>query len=358
MKAIALAALAACGLCGQDRALDRVADAADRLRYVPENDPAAAKPLVARFERYLREWIETQLPKEPDAAALLSSLKLQLDQAGLLSPNGGRPDYGYVGTLDVTRPMANVDALLVIAGVMVPCGTQDSALLYEWTESGPVRTLESHGSQIIEGVHFSPPDNRGDRLVLIMGRPPACGAHARSLAYSVYRLPAGVGAARLLHSGTHAAARDDYRADVRPNQVRIELEDRTIDPALTRTHVLRFRVDDAQATRIDPVALDPRDFVDEWLTQPWSEMEKRSAPAVDSWHSSLHRPGLIGRFRHAHACPQRPNHWEIAVELEKPHPAKDEDPTRTVYFLVREYGRSRFEMVDVSDTGQSGCSAE
>lgn len=345
MKAAALVLLTACVLCGQDSALDRLADSADRLRYVPEDDPDAARPLVARFERYLREWIETQLPKKPDAEALLAKLRDGIARAGLSEE---------VGTLDVTHPLADTDALLIVAGVTAPCGTRDSALLYEWTPGGPVLTLDSHGRTIV-GVNFSPSDDHGDRLALVAGREPDCGGRPRVLEFTLYRLPAGAGTARVVYRDSHSAVRGEYRAEMRPDRVRIELEGRTIDPAVTRTHVLRFRVDAAQAVRIDPVALTPWEFADEWLTAPWGEMQTRSAPAVER---RLHRPGLTGRLRYARACTRMRDHWQVAMELDKPDPSEDEDPVQTVYFLVRQYSGSRFEMAAAGGAPHAGCAAD
>ena len=40
---------------------------------------------------------------------------------------------------------------------------------------------------------------------------------------------------------------------------------------LARQDVRHYRIDGPNAKRIDPLALRPRDFVDEWLTHEWKE---------------------------------------------------------------------------------------
>jgi hypothetical protein len=48
----------------------------------------------------------------------------------------------------------------------------------------------------------------------------------------------------------------------------MEIRARSIDTAIhDRAHVLHFKVEGSTVQRADPVALQPQDFVDEWITR-------------------------------------------------------------------------------------------
>src|SRR5690349_21210056 len=63
-----------------------------------------------------------------------------------------------------------------------------------------------------------------------------------------------------------------------PVDVLIEFTERTIDGGVHNREAIRhYLVNGDQVRRVDPVALSPRDFVDEWLTDTWTESAKLSA---------------------------------------------------------------------------------
>ena len=62
---------------------------------------------------------------------------------------------------------------------------------------------------------------------------------------------------------------------LKPDELIIELKDHSIDIGIhNRTEILRYSFADG-VHRVDPVALQPQDFAEEWLAQPWSEMESQ-----------------------------------------------------------------------------------
>jgi hypothetical protein len=134
--------------------------------------------------------------------------------------------------------------------------------------------------------------------------------------------------------------------------------DRSIDSGIhSRNHVLHFSAPpDAAVKRIDPVALQPQDFVDEWLTHPWSEMESRTAEdeKVKKWHEVLSGDLVFGDFTLVQKCQDLPEQWQIAVDLnwlagrELPEPL-------TVFFLVQQLEQYRFKMTGISFERQEGC---
>jgi len=139
-----------------------------------------------------------------------------------------------------------------------------------------------------------------------------------------------------------------------PDALIIELLDRSVDGGVhNRTQVHRYSFKNG-SRRLDPVALQPQDFVEEWLTRPWSEMQSRSAPETAQWHSKLHADYVSGDYTAVVPCAQKPGRWVIGIdithlgekELPKPQPA---------WFLVNDLGGYRYRMESVSDERPKGC---
>ncbi len=78
-------------------------------------------------------------------------------------------------------------------------------------------------------------------------------------------------------------------------------------------------MNDSAAERVDPVALHPSEFVDEWLTRPWPEMESRSEESereeLKKWHELFAEGFLSGSFDWVQACPDKPDQWQLALDM-------------------------------------------
>jgi hypothetical protein len=106
--------------------------------------------------------------------------------------------------------------------------------------------------------------------------------------------------------------------------------------------------------RVDPVALSPRDFVDEWLTRAWNESAAWSAsPALQQWHRKLHADFVAGDFVDPTMHCQTPDLWQVTLE---PHDAKKNfEAEPDVSFLVRWRPPYHFTMLGVSDRPWLRC---
>jgi hypothetical protein len=100
----------------------------------------------------------------------------------------------------------------------------------------------------------------------------------------------------------------------------MEVRDRSIDGGIhNRAHVLHFKATGSTAERVDPVALQPQDFADEWLTRPWAEMESRSAESgrdkLKKWHEFLAGDFVAGEFHFVQQCREQADQWQVAIDL-------------------------------------------
>lgn len=185
------------------------------------------------------------------------------------------------------------------------------------------------------------------------------------LSYDLFRLSTTANAAAPVLGGEHGIWFGDYnpyQIRLDPDELLMELRDRSIDDGIhNRAHVLHFKAPGLTAERIDPVALQPRDFVDEWLTRPWSEMESRSAEGerdkLGRWHEFLAGDFVAGKFQFVQQCRERAGQWQVGIDLNCINGTQLPEGLR-LYFLVEESGQYRFKMAGISFDRQEGCPGE
>lgn len=224
--------------------------------------------------------------------------------------------------------------------------------------------LESRGSrdhdESVADVMVSPADSSGSRLILTLRYGVQCGSSWNELSYDLYRLAGGSDRSVPVLAGEHGVwlgAGEPYQVRLEPDELLMELRDRSIDAGLhNRAHVLDYRLSPAPH-RADPVALLPQDFVDEWLTRPWVEMESRSADAdldkLKHWHEFLGGDFVAGDFTLVQAC-QKPGQWQIGVDMTWIKGGELPEPL-AVYFLVEQTDPYRFRMTGIRFDRQEGC---
>jgi hypothetical protein len=125
-----------------------------------------------------------------------------------------------------------------------------------------------------------------------------------------------------------------------------------LSPGFTRRLVRHYVVDGDKISRVDPVALGPRDFVDEWLKRDWVESagwtEARNRAALGLWHGK----GTSIDFENTTSmhCGQSPDLWQVVNNY-----SADANHELLEYYLVRWRPPYRFTMVDVSKRPWPGC---
>jgi hypothetical protein len=344
-------------------------ETAARLREITarvekEYDTASSEQLalVRSFERNLRDWIEPQLPP-PSATSEVcqratADLKTHLQAAAVfgLSPNGDSDD-----TLEISRPQGYPEALLLRLGVRVPYGADEVAYLYEWRQGSWKRTWASERDQnevgnLLSKVEFSPADARGNHLLVTITAPVVSAGCWHGIGYRLERVGPKIDRpVRLLDGNevTFCDGGDHLRME--PDGFLIEIAGLDMFPGYRRTHVLHYKVSGNEVKRVPPLALQPQDFVHEWLQHNWNEArdwsQSNAQESLRKSHQSLGaRDGShsFGYYAFVQRCQDR-HRWQIAV---------DQEPQGTQYFLVRETTHYQFVMMDVSAKRQLGCPGE
>ena len=332
--------------------------------------------MLTEAKHQLRDWIESRmagLKVDSDPREFERSLNLDLKAAGLFERGNPRDWFEQLGSLAPVRVERNGAFLVVETSLGIECGYDMSAYLYGWSSEGWRRvwqneqntyTKDGYEPQTIKAVRISPYSRSNEYLVLTLGFESWCASNWHNVYYRLFRLGPDPMAPPLVDGSEWTFMPEDTDGAVAANDALIEFNTRSIDTGiLIRTAVRHYAVDQGKVTRVDPYALRPRDFVDEWLTQDWIKAaaywsEPAHRAALRDLHQKLYKSGgtLFGNefiFPTMH-CPATPDLWQVGIDFSNP-PLPIGSPPNGTYFLVRWQPPYRFRMVDVSTDPFPGC---
>jgi hypothetical protein len=341
--------------------------------------PRGATPQLTVAKHQLRDWVESRLPaltERGDVGEFERKLNSELHEAKLLCGEGAGPcpDWTLLGFLDDLKFRRSNGFLILQTGIGIECGYDDSAYLYGWSDEGwrrvwqneqNIYTKNAYKPQSIDAVLISPNNKANDYVVLTLGTQPWCSSNWREVYYRAFRLGPDQGAAPLVDGAEVAYLGVDppIEGSVARDDVLVEFAVGSIDGGVhSRRAVRHYKINGDQVKRIDPLALSPRDFVDEWLTHEWKEAafwsESANRGSARSWHTRLHKGFVSGEFIYPTThCPATADLWQVGVDFSDP-PTPIGVAAKGTYFLVRWRPPYRFTLVDVSDHPSSGCTEE
>ena len=168
------------------------------------------------------------------------------------------------------------------------------------------------------------------------------------------------GASKLLldeKQGAYLAAHDPpIEGSVGATDALIEFTVTSLDTEVHSYEAIRhYKILGERVERIDPIALGPRDFVEEWLKGSWRESSAwttrdRRVP-LRPWHVEFHRDDISGDYVDTpKRCRETPDLWQVGIDF------GDADKSLgVVYFLVRWRPPYHFEMADVRTKPRGDC---
>ena len=371
--------LASCGLAfAADAQIDALSTSLLKLRLDPAHSagPRGATPRMTVVKHRLRDWVESRLPaltERGDEGEFQRKLNSELHEAKLFCGTGEAvecPDEffnGFLGDLSLQRESG---FLILRTALGIECGFDESAYVYSWSTEGCRRvwqteqnsyTDKEYKPQTLHAVLISPYNRENNYLVLTLGSEPWCSSVWHPVYYRLYRMGPDLSASPLLDGGAEwANVSDDppIRGSVSANDVLVEFWGGSIDSGLqSRQTVRHYNIDRNSVTRVAPLALRPRDFVDEWLTTDWREAsswsESEDRKTARDWHAKLHKDSVSGEFIYPTMhCPSMPDLWQVGVNF------SDSPSAKSTYFLVRWRPPYRFTMLQVSDRPSPTCTEE
>lgn len=362
----------------QDPGLQRVVSEAHRLPIYDAGKDPGFFPGLRRYERNLlplhqalRDWVESRLPQSLAQLATISAIDRAITRD--LAAAGFREETGDRHDIRPGLPMASIKHLredpnkvLVTADVTVPCGVYSFAYLYDYSTGSRRRILEDRPTrehdESVNNIRVSPPGTHAGQLIVVFRSAVQCGSSWGRLSYHLATWSPSENVARRALDAEHDiwfGAEHPYQARLAVDDLLLEIRSWSFDGRMgDRAHVLHYHLSNGLFPRVDPVALRPQDFVDEWLTRPWSEMASRTVDpiAMGPWHQRithlLEPTEISGHFYVVQPCPVS-GLWQIGIVIKKKY-----IEIGTAWFLVQSRPGYHFLMKSVGLERQPGCPGE
>jgi hypothetical protein len=203
---------------------------------------------------------------------------------------------------------------------------------------------------------ISPPNSKGDWFAVATHINPWPSSCWQSLFIDAVR-PDDLGMEyQLFHDQQNGYICDDvppYLRNVTADGFQVRFSIASIDESqLSSISLMNYKVEGDEVTRVQPVALNPVNFVDEWVRRTWRDAQGWSSLTnlanLRDEHSKLHRQGVpnLGDFVAYRSCGTPPVSEVEFTEND------GEGPNR--YFLVKKTA-DNFTMLKVSDHTTASC---
>ncbi len=361
----------------EDPALAQIRSLLEPMRARPINAPSVrdATPALTDVKHRLRTWIEGRLHEfhdQDEARAFAKQLNVELRSARLCKRDcSDRGEPGYLGEIELHFD----EVLIVTTAVGIECGFDESAYGYTFSNGHWTSFWQSETNDYVAGryvpLNFLGTllswrdylDKRADpnvRLFMAVARDPAwCESNWYNVYYRVWRLRIDRPEQELLlDRAEEAFFADEVEASLSPRDALIEF---STHPGFTDFQVRRvvrhYSMRGGRLERVDPLALSPKDFADEWMRTEWAVSSHWSSPGANpallqNMHAEENFKG--GEYGNTLYCEARPEYWQVGL-VWWDFDGKAMVETKHLFFLVRWLPPYRFSMAGIADRPWSGC---
>ena len=343
--------------------------------------PATAVAALAAYRAALRDQADAAVaPLRADAnAAAVKRAVLDSFAAQAVHPSQQSDDksasgsyrLAYLFGVSARTPTGHPDLRAVEIDLGVhDCGSDTMLRLYRhdgtaWRpilaeQAGEIRSIADGLGAFSWALSGSAAD--GSFLALAAWSTPWCTSNWHTLGWRVWRVRAS--AERAGQGDSYAMTGEGFEA--RGDRDTVSLTSMAHQPLdlgrLTRKRILRFSDTAGQLVRREPVALDPADFLGEWVEEPWSQAARWSASeALRAWHDSVASAvapsGNCSTDLSVERCALG-ERWHLVLESEQLE--KLEKPCAlppALHFVVARSGNA-FRVSSVSASAPDGCGAK
>ncbi|MGD0938250.1 MAG: hypothetical protein ABR905_00975 [Terracidiphilus sp.] len=326
------------------------------------------------------------------ATAAITAEKLQNELQSLLNANKTpkKPQwqdvsnavdddaYGADLNVKVSRAGDKTNLILIVFNFGIACGDDSMLLGYEWKQekwirvlrwqSAPDRTPNAFGDFFEYRVVQQ--QNSANWLVGVAHGHPMCTSNFGGFDLDFIQ-PARIDTAQkvLLHKEETYWRDDPVEMRLTPDglELRVSAYSRDIN-IIRRTGIYHYRISGDQIDRVQPIAINGRDFVDEWLNSPWNESKNWNSPSQLAGLEATHKkiedfdkyienaketPHLT--YGPVRSCSDSASHFQ--VELDKGwwvEGEKNQRPDTPTFFQIQE-GKNSFTMLSASDKPDPHC---
>ena len=295
--------------------------------------PARVPGLLRQLNQQLRELItDTLNDRSRQGVASEGEITTELQAAGWDElPTQKWNAYGEISQIRFDWRVGYDPGILIVSTQLwIPCGSTDpDAAIYvfqgrarEWKlVMATDADFESAGGRQENGMEYqlSPPDTHGGWFLAIAHSPPACGRTPANLRFKILRPGPSADEPRILYDHREPLKQkfeppfrlqveEDWFAVTRGRERKLDGE-----PGVSIT---RYEVSGDKITRLQPLALTPEDFLDEWVRLSWDEAGRWSSQSaaadLSKWHSRLSELAYDStELEFVQPCPQQSSADEV-----------------------------------------------
>jgi len=282
--------------------------------------------------------------------------------------------YGDAIRVKVTEPEQPQHLLLIELGFGIACGNDAILLAYEGGNGRWRRVLRWQSSDYSEvkdafGDFFTytpVPQAGGSWLLAAAHGSPWCTSRWSGFGLDVIQPATAKAPQKTLQHIEHGYVRGEVEPVLKqvPGGFQLKVETGMIDmDVMTRTGVFRYRVNNGQIERVQPIANNGRDFVDEWLQAPWTDAARWSMPGTLTALQEVH--ARVGEKRYdkgsptytfgpVRSCSDSAAHFQVELDADWTNEKGNSKPAPTTYFLI-EQGMNSFTMLSAASTPDPKC---
>jgi hypothetical protein len=326
----------------------------------------------------LRDWIAARLsslPRNGDTQNFAKTLNAEIAAADLGCVEAKAPGYnrctspgaldarGYLGVVDVDLVR---DVLLVHAETGVVCGFDETLYAFEWEKDRWRLLLDAsqkpdakglYTPERIQQVVFSNTESmpRDELRLAATGATPSCDRTFTPVHARVWTMKRLVGSSLIAESREERAyiGRRDPAISARfeEDTLLMEMDVASIDPKRrSRVAVQRLLFSKAGVSRAVPLALTPRDFVEEWVRAPWATAslwtQAGARAALEKIHADANGATVKASFSGpTERCEKDPNVMQVGLRL----------PNGERFFRLRRDDAGVFEMRSADSAAAPDC---
>jgi hypothetical protein len=284
--------------------------------------------------------------------------------------------YGSNIRVTVTRPANEPQLLLVEFSLGIACGFDSMLLAYEQSGGAWQQVLrwqspayDSIGDAFGDFFDYEVLPQAGTKnwLIAVAHGTPWCTSNMSAFDVDLLQPSADQTSQQaLFHRKLYYRRDTDSVMKAEPGGFELRMTGESIDPnTIMRPVIYRFELQGSQLIRVQPIAMNGRDFVDEWLESPWDDASRWSAAAGSAPLQQIHEKIAALRntddsplltFGPVRGCTDAKAHYQVELDEEWVDDKGNSRPGSPTYFQIEE-GKDSFTMLSAAANTDPRCTS-